>query len=238
MRAPHDTITETPHTQPASKLSLPQKTVKRKDSIKMGRRWKLPWTKKAPVTPETPRYNQVYSSRTSKGGSWLKQQGREILKQLPRTIAQAGIDAAIMTGIGTAMGPDQVAQGDNKKNQAIFLYDGSQGQGPSILETAAVIITCLLILIAFPLVIVSLRQYINICMCKWSKTPRTRVIEHTEDVSFEMEDAGRFGIQEIIKDLETRENGPRKPDIRKTVNKALENMDRQAFVKMEEGEGE
>ena len=100
------------------------------------------------------------------------------------------------------------------------------------------IITCVLILIAFPLVIVSLRQYINICTCKWSKTLRTRVIEHTEDVSFEMEDAGRFGIQEIIKDLEIRENSPRKPDIRQTVNKALENMDRQAFVKMVEGEGE
>ena len=93
-------------------------------------------------------------------------------------------------------------------------------------------------LVAFPLVIVSLRQYINICTCKWSKTPRTRVIEYTEDVGFEMEDPGRFGIQEIIEDLETRENSPRKPDIRQTVNKALENMDRQAFVKMEEGEGE
>ena len=120
--------------------------------------------KKTPVTPEPPRYDQVYSSRTSKGGSWLKQQGRETLKQLPRTIAQAGISAAVMSGIGTAMGQDQVAQGDNKKNQAIFLYDGSQGQGPSILETAAVVTTCLLILIAFPLVIVSLHQYINICM--------------------------------------------------------------------------
>ena len=106
------------------------------------------------------------------------------------------------------------------------MYDGSQGQGPSILETAAVIITCVLILIAFPLVIVSLRQYINICTCKWSKTPRTRVIEHTEDVSFEMENPGRFRIEEIIEDLETRENGPKKPDIRMTVNKALEDMDR------------
>ena len=168
----------------------------------------------------------------------MKQQGRETLKQLPRMIAQAGIGTAVMTGIGAAMGPDQVAQGDNKKNQAIFLYDGSQGQGPSILETAAVIITCLLILMAFPLVIVSLCQYINICTCKWSKTLRARVIEHTEDVSFKMKDPGRIRIQEIIKDLETRENGPRKPDIRKTVNKALEDMDRQTFVKMEEGEGE
>ena len=168
----------------------------------------------------------------------MKQQGRETFKQLPRTIVQAGISAAVMTGLGAAVGPDQVAQGDNRKNQAIFLYDGIQGQGPSILETAAVVTTCLLILIAFPLVIVSQRQYINICTYKWSKTPRTRVIEHTEDVSFEMEDPGRFGIQEIIEDLKTRENSPRKPDIRQTVNKALENMDRQAFVKMEEGEGE
>ena len=144
------------------------------------------------MTPETPRYDQVYSSRRSKGGSWLQEQGRETLKQLPRTIAQAGIGAAVMTGVGAAMGPEQMAQGDNKKNQAIFLYDGSKGQGPSILETAAVIITCLLILIAFPLVIISLRQYINICMCKWSKTPRPRVIEHTEDVSSEMEHQGRF----------------------------------------------
>ena len=141
MRAPHDTITKTPHTQPASQLSLPRKTVKRKDSIKMGRRWKLPWTKKTPVTPETPRYDQVYSSRTSKGGSWLKQQGRETLKQLPRTIAQAGIGAAVMSGISAAMGPDQMAQGDKKKNQAIFLYNRSQGQGPSILENAAVVMT-------------------------------------------------------------------------------------------------
>ena len=187
------------------------------------------------MTPETPRYDQVYSSRRSKGGTWLKEQGQETLKQLPRTIAQAGIGAAVMTGIGAAMGPEQVAQGDNKKNQAIFLYDGSKGQGPSILETAAVVTICLLILIAFPLVIVSLRQYINICMCKWSKTLRTRVIEHTEDVSFEMENPGRFGIEEIIEDLETRENGPRKLDIRMTVNKALEDMDRQSFVKMEEG---
>ena len=212
--------------------------MKRKDSITMGRRWKLPWTKKAPATPETPRYDQVYSSRRSKGGTWLKEQGRETLKQLPKTIAQAGIGAAVMTGITAAMGPEQVAQGDATKNQAIFLYDGSKAKGPSILETAAVVTICLLILIAFPLVIVSLHQYINICMCKWSKTPRTRVIEYTEDVGFEMEDPGRFEIQNIIEDLESRENSPQKPDIRQTVNKALEMIDRQALVKMEEGEGE
>ena len=53
-----------------------------------------------------------------------------------------------------------------------------------------------------------------------------------------MEDPGRFGIQEIIEDLEARENSPQKPDIRQTVNKALEMIDRQALVKMEEGEGE
>ena len=119
--------------------------------------------KKTPVTPEPPRYDQVYSSKASKGGSWLKQQGTETLKNLPRTIVQAGVSATIMTGLGAAVGPDQVAQGDNKKNNAIFLYDGSQGQGPSVLETAVVIITCVFILVAFPLVIVSLRQYINIC---------------------------------------------------------------------------
>ena len=128
-----------------------------------------------------------------------------------------------------------MAQGDATKNQAIFLYDGSKSKGPSILETAAIVTICLLILIAFPLVIVPLRHYINICTCKWSKTPRTRVIEHTEDVSSEMEHHGRFGIKEIIEDLETRENDPKKPDIRMTVNKALEDMDRQSFVKMEEG---
>ena len=153
-----------------------------------------------------------------------------MLKQLPKTIAQAGISAAVMTGITAAMGPEQVAQGDNTKNQAIFLYDGSKAKGPSILETAAVVMICLMTLIAFPLVIISLHQYINICMCKWSKTPRPRVIEHTEDVSSEMEHHGRFGIEEIIEDLETRENGPKKPDIRMTVNKALEDMDRQSFV--------
>ena len=77
--------------------------------------------KKTPVTPEPPRYDQVYSSRTSKGGSWLKQQGMETLKQLPRTIVQAEIGAAIITGLGAAVGPDQVAQGDNRKKPGHLL---------------------------------------------------------------------------------------------------------------------
>ena len=130
----------------------------------MGRKWKLPWTKKKnPITPEPPRYDSVYSS---KGGSWLKQQGAETLKNLPRTVIQAGVSAAVMTGLGAAVQPEQVAQGDNKKNNAIFSYDGSQGQGPNVLETAALIIICVFVVVAFPLVIVSLKQYINICTCK------------------------------------------------------------------------
>ena len=152
------------------------------------------------------------------------------MRQLPQTIAQAGVGAVIMTGISSAMGLDQVAEGDATKNQAIFLYDGSKSNGPSILEIAAIVTICLLLLMAFPLVIVPLRHYINICTCKWSKTPRARVIEHTEDVISEMEHHGRFRIEEIIEDLETRENDPKKPDIRMTVNKALEDMDRQSFV--------
>ena len=78
-------------------------------------------------------------------------------------VIQAGVGAAVMTGLGAAVQPDQVAQGDNKKNNAIFLYDGSQGQGPSVLETAALIIICVFIVVAFPLMIVSLKQYKNIC---------------------------------------------------------------------------
>ena len=194
--------------------------------------------KKTPVTPEPPRYDQVYSSKALKGGSWLKQQGAETLKNLPRTIIQAGVGAAIMTGLGAAVGPDQIAQGDNKKNNTIFLYDGSQGQGLNVFETAALVLICVFIVVAFPLVIVSLKQYTNICTYKWSKTPKTRVIEHTKDVGYEMEDPGRFGIQNIIEDLAARENSPQRPDIRQTANKALEKIDRQALVKLEEGEGE
>ena len=99
--------------------------MKRKEPTTMGKRWKLPWMKKAPTNQE-PRYDQVYSSRSPKGGTWLKEQSRETLRQLPRTIAQAGVGAVIMTGISSAMGPDQVAEGDATKNQAIFLYDGSK----------------------------------------------------------------------------------------------------------------
>ena len=199
-------------------------------------KWKLPWIKKKnPITPEPPRYDSVYSS---KGGSWLKQQGAETLKNLPRTVIQAGVGAAVMTGLGAAIQPDQVAQGDNKKNNAVFLYDGSQGQGLNVFETAALVLICVFIVVAFPLVIVSLKQYINICTCKWSKTPRAREIHYTEDGNIKMEDPRRFGIQNIIEDLESRENRLQKQDIRQTVNKALEMIDRQALVKMEEGEGE
>ena len=61
------------------------------------------------------------------------------------------------------------------------------------------------------------------------------MIEHTEDVIPEMEHHGGFGIEEIIEDLETRENSPKRADVRMKVNKALEDIDRQHFV---EGGGE
>ena len=101
-------------------------------------KWKLPWGKKNPLTPK-PRYNSVYSFG-SKKGSWIREQGVETLKNLPRTIIQAGVGAAVMTGLGAAVQPDQVAQGNkssNKKNNAVFLYDASQGQGLNIIEIAA-----------------------------------------------------------------------------------------------------
>ena len=160
----------------------------------------------------------------------MKEQGRETLRQLPRTIAQAGVGAVIMTGISSAMGPDQIAEGDATKNQAIFLYDGSKSTGPSILEIIAIVTISLLLLIAFPLVFVPLRNYINICTCRRNRSPRIKVIEHVEDVIPEMEDHDRFGIDEIIEDLETREECPRKPDIRMKVTRALENIESQNFV--------
>merc|ERR1712074_111130 len=165
----------------------------------------------------------------------LKEQGRETLKQLPRTIAQAGVGAVIMTGISSAMGPEQESEGDATKNQAIFLYDGSKSNGPSILEIIAIVTISLLLLIAFPLVFVPLRNYINICTCRRNRSPRIKVIEHVEDVIPEMEHHDGFGIDEIIEDIETREERPRKPDIRMKVTRALENIDRQIFV---EGGGE
>ena len=203
--------------------------MEKKELITMGKRWKLPWVKKQPQN----QYDQVYSSRnTKKGGTWLKEQGRETLKQLPRTIAQAGVGAVIMTGISSAMGPDQIAEGDATKNQAIFLYDGSKSTGPNILEIIAIVTFSLLLLIAFPLVFVPLRNYINICTCRRNRSPRIKVIEDVEDVDVipEMEDHDRFGIDEIIGEMETREERSRKPDIRMKVTRALENIESQNFV--------
>ena len=162
----------------------------------------------------------------------MKEQSRETIKQLPRTIAQAGVGALIMTGVSSAMGPDQIAEGDATKNQAIFLYDGSKSTGPNILEIIAIVTFGLLLLIAFPLVIVPLRNYIKICTCRRNRSPRIKVVEDVEDadVTYEMGDHDRFGIDNIIGEMETREEHSRKPDIRTTVTRALEKIENQNSV--------
>ena len=122
----------------------------------------------------------------------------------------------------------------NKKNSAVFLYDASQSKGLNIFEIAVLVLVSVLIVVVSLLVIVSVKQFINICTCKWAKTNQEREDHYTKDVDIEMEDPRRFSIQNIIEDLESRENRSQKQDIRQTVNKALEMMDRQALVKMEE----
>ena len=98
----------------------------------------------------------------------------------------------------------------------------------NILEIIAIVTFSLLLLIAFPLVFVPLRNYINICTCRRNRSPRIKVTEDVEDA--EIEDHDRFGIDEIIGEMETREERSRKPDIRMKVTRALENIESQSFV--------
>ena len=204
------------------------------------RKWKLPWIKKKnPITPKPPRYDSVYSFG-SKKGSWLKEQGAETLKNLPRTVIQAGVGAAVMTGLGAAVQPDQVAQGNdssNKKNSAVFLYDASQSKGLTYSRLQRWFWFFVLIVVVSPLVIMSVKQFMYICTCKWAKPNQERRNDHyTEDN--EMEGFRGFNIKNIVSDVETRETLrtwlPRK-DIQETVSEALNMMDRKALTIPEEG---
>ena len=98
-------------------------------------KWKFPWGKN-PVTPK-PQYDWVYGCG-SKKSSWIKEQGKETLKNLPRVILQAGVGARVMTGMGAAIQPNQVTQSgegsSSKKNNVVFLYNSSQSKGLSVFE--------------------------------------------------------------------------------------------------------
>ena len=199
-------------------------------------KWKLPWGKN-PLTPK-PRYDSVYSFG-SKKGSWIKEQGIETLKNLPRVIIQARVGPGVMTGMGAAIQPNQVTQsGDgssNKKNRAVFLYDSSQSKGLNMFEIAALVLVSVLIVVVSPLVIMSVKQFMYICTCKWAKPNQERRDDHyTEDIK--MEGFRGFDIENIVSDLESRETPrtrlPRK-DIRETVSKALDMMDRKALANVD-----
>ena len=66
-------------------------------------KWKFPWGKN-PVTAK-PQYDSVYGYG-SKKSSWIKEQGKETLKNLPQVILQAGVGARVMTGMGVAIQPN------------------------------------------------------------------------------------------------------------------------------------
>ena len=146
-----------------------------------------------------------------------------------------------MTGMGAAIQPNQVTHSgegsSSKKNSAVFLYNSSQSKGLRMFEISVLVLVSILIVVISLLVIMTVKQFMYICTCKWAKPNQEWRDDHyTEDI--EMEGFRGFNIENIMSDLESRET-PRtrlpRQDIRETVSKALDMMDRKALTDLEEG---
>ena len=104
-------------------------------------------------------------------------------------------------------------------------------------EISALALVSILILVFSPLMIMTVKQFVYICMCKWAKSNQERRNDHYAE-DFKMEGFNGFDINNIVSDLEAKETPrtklPRK-DIRETVSEALNMMDRKALTNPEEG---
>ena len=134
-------------------------------------KWRIP--KRPTMKPNT--YDSIYSMKTNPDkSSWLKQQGKEAMKALPKTVVTAAMGVGMMAGARVIARPNQLQSGDNsanRENQALFIYDHSNSTGLNTFKIIAIPVTSTLLIIMSPILIMNCKEFRHICLCRWMKNP-------------------------------------------------------------------
>ena len=113
-------------------------------------------------------HNSIYSMKTNPDkSSWLKQQGKETMKALPKTVVTVDVGVGMMAGASMIARPNQLQSGDNsanRENQALFIYDHSKSTGLNTFKIIA--LTSTLFIIMSPILIMNCKQFAHICLCR------------------------------------------------------------------------